>query len=156
MNIIEKISLLSEEAKRENIDKFVVGIFVQNKASILVLQRLEDDSYPGMYEVPGGEVETNEEITEAITRELKEETGLEVSELISYLNSFDYRTSSGNLTRQFNFLVRTFDVDVKWHPEHQRYKWITEKDLESIPMTKEMLTCISNAFKKIQEDKTCN
>jgi 8-oxo-dGTP diphosphatase len=146
MDIIEKVSLLSEEATKENVDKIVVGIFVQNKNSILVLKRLEDDSYPGMYEIPGGGVEMNEEITDAIIRELKEETSLEVSDILLYINSFDYRTSSGKLTRQFNFLVKTHDIDVKWHPEHQQYKWITEKELSSTPMTKEMHSCISNAF----------
>ncbi len=57
----------------------VVGIIWKNRA-ILVQQRPPNRSFPGFWEFPGGKVEPNESLENALAREIKEELGIEILE----------------------------------------------------------------------------
>ena len=57
----------------------VVGIIWKNQA-ILVQQRPPNKIFPGFWEFPGGKVEPNESLEHALSREIKEELGVEILE----------------------------------------------------------------------------
>lgn len=116
--------LLVEKAKEEGIVKTVVGgIVMDSKNNILVLTRKADDFMGGIDELPSGSVEGDENLYEALVREVKEETNLDVENVISYINSFDYLSSSGEKTRQFNFVVKVKEAKNIKLTEHDKYKW---------------------------------
>jgi len=52
---------------------------VSNRGRIFIQQRLADDIWGGLWEFPGGSVESGETPDEAVVREYREETGFEVS-----------------------------------------------------------------------------
>jgi len=139
---------LFEEARKHEVGKFVVGAFVENDGRILLLQRLPNDSYPNMFEIPGGEVEKNETLSFAVKRELYEETSLEVIAVTAYLGYFDYYSKKNEKTRQFNFSLITKDNEIRWHPEHQQYDWVDSKNLKNFPMTNEMYKTLTLYFIK--------
>lgn len=56
--------------------KFPVAIIVKRNRRVLWLQRKKDQSYPGIWSLPGGKIEEGESIVDAAARELKEETGI--------------------------------------------------------------------------------
>ena len=56
-----------------------VGIFIFNPEGQLLL--LQTHKWPGRYVVPGGHVELGERIEDAVVREAKEETDLDVRDL---------------------------------------------------------------------------
>ena len=56
-----------------------VGVVVECRGKILLLKRHENDSEPGKWCLPGGSAEENESLLDAAKRELKEETGLDIS-----------------------------------------------------------------------------
>jgi nucleoside triphosphatase len=60
-----------------------VGAFIFNNKGELLL--LESHKWPGRYVVPGGHVELGERLEEAVVREAKEETGLDIFE-IEFIN----------------------------------------------------------------------
>ena len=55
----------------------VIGI-LQRDQYFLVNQRPFDKPYAGYWEFPGGKIEANESIRDALTRELKEELGITI------------------------------------------------------------------------------
>lgn len=58
----------------------VLGVIVRPDGRFLITRRVKTKSWaPGWWEVPGGGVRAGEESREAVIRELKEETGLDVS-----------------------------------------------------------------------------
>ena len=63
-----------------------VGAVVINDGSLLMVRRGKDPG-KGLWSIPGGRVEHNELLTDALVREVKEETGLdvEVVELLGIL-----------------------------------------------------------------------
>ena len=65
---------LIKEAQLKGISRYSVGIIVICSKGLLVLQRKDEDSFGGMYELPGGKVEEGESLESAVRRELFEET----------------------------------------------------------------------------------
>ena len=65
-----------EHASSLGKDHLVVSAVIIQNNKILVVRRSKNDSYPGMWEFPGGGVDKGETVIEAIRREAKEETNL--------------------------------------------------------------------------------
>ncbi len=55
-----------------------IGILINNQKQVLVEQRGEHLAYAGYWAFPGGKVEKNENIAEALHREMLEEIGITV------------------------------------------------------------------------------
>ncbi len=115
---------LKEKAVKEGIVKFVVGAVILGNNKILILKRKADDFMPSLFELPSGKVEDEERLIDALYREVKEETSLEVAGISRYLECFDYISHSGKKTRQFNFLVEVKNKSNVVLSEHDSYKWI--------------------------------
>ncbi len=62
-----------------------VFALVTDQSEVLLLQRSQTTSRPGQWGLPGGSIEANETLEEAVIRETKEEAGLvvEVSEQLA-------------------------------------------------------------------------
>ena len=121
----DKIDNLVRTAIAEEIQKLVVGAVIQNNGRYLLLRRASTDFMGGLVELASGGVDPKESLFEALVREIKEETSLEVIEIVGYLSSFDYKSGSGKRARQFNFVVSVSDDAVKLDPqEHDWYAWI--------------------------------
>lgn len=133
-----------------SIKNYVVGLAVIENNKILIVRRKESDFLGGFYEIPGGKIENSESFEEAASRELFEETGLEITSIIKTLSSFDYASDSGK-TRQVNFLVSVKNAAKNKIvlTEHDDYAWIGLSQLNKYNFTTEMYTCI----KKILEDE---
>jgi 8-oxo-dGTP diphosphatase len=56
----------------------VVGIIMNSHQQILIAQRPQEKYKGGLWEFPGGKVEPNETLFDALQREMKEELGIHV------------------------------------------------------------------------------
>ncbi len=136
--------LLIEKSKEDGVEKNVVGGIVINKDNqILILTRKSDDFMGGIDELPSGNMENGEKIKEALIREVKEETNLEVVQIKSYINSFDYLSGSGKKARQYNFALEVDDIrDIKLS-EHDDFKWLNIEDARNNnKITEEVKYCL--------------
>lgn len=135
---------IMKKAESEGIERYSVGVGILNaNGTLLVLKRKADDSFPGMYEIPGGGVEEGETLYETVHREAKEETGLIVTDIRGYCGMFDY--DEKGRTRQFNFLVTVQDTHTIILTEHEDFLWIdTVKDLRCTPEMKQVIETILN------------
>lgn len=119
---------------------------------ILLIQRSSTDSMPNKWEVPGGAVDAGETILAGVTREVREETGLELAG-IKYLVVHDsdddggedldggylFHTTRGRRIVKFTFVVEVEDTrDVRLDPtEHQNCIWATEEECRTKRATRE-------------------
>jgi 8-oxo-dGTP diphosphatase len=120
------LAKLLEQASVDKVDKIVVGAVIRNKlGKVLLLQRAaSEDFLPNVWELPSGHVDEGEGLIQALKREIFEETGYQEIEVTAYLDSFDYKSRSGKLVRQFNFVVTSPGVNPQLNPaEHQAYKF---------------------------------
>jgi 8-oxo-dGTP diphosphatase len=117
------IEQLTAEAHADGIQQLVVGAVVAEVDTVLLLHRPADDFMGGIYELPSGKVEPGEVLDQALIREVKEETGLDIESITTYLGSFDYTSGSGKKTRQFNFTVAVTTTQPVVLQEHDEYQW---------------------------------
>ena len=136
---------IKQQAKKDGIERFVVGAVIVNDESILFVRRAQDDFMGGIYELPSGKVDTGESLIEAMKREILEETNLTINNIIDLCDTFDYKSKSGIQTRQFNFIVSVGDIDtLKLDPkEHDLSEWIKFEDIEENKKLDDMMKSIT-------------
>ena len=136
------------QAKRDSITHLSTGVAVCSGGKILVVRRVAaDDTLAGEWELPGGGVDEGESITDGAIRELYEETGLVVGEVLGTFPGFDYTTPRKPKVRQFNFKVATEHLHVRLDPtEHDDYRWITEPEIDFLHTNSVMQQCLHDAF----------
>ncbi|WP_181724057.1 NUDIX hydrolase [Nocardia gipuzkoensis] len=120
ITLLEK---LARVADRDEVQQLVVGAVVHHGGKVLLLQRSADDFMGGIWELPSGKVDPGEAIDQPLIREVKEETGLEVTAITNYLGEFDYQSRSGKRSRQFNFTVEVGHAEPVQLTEHDAYTW---------------------------------
>jgi 8-oxo-dGTP diphosphatase len=134
---------ISKEALKSGIQRFVVGSVIIDSNKFLLLQRPKNDFMGGIYELPSGKVEDRESLPAALTRETKEETGLDIKEISKYLGLFDYVSGSGKKTRQFNFLVTVKDSSKVVLTEHDSFVWSAKNELANFSITDSVKNILS-------------
>lgn len=127
------LEALAAQATADGIQQFVVGAVVQHNDAVLLLKRPDDDFMGGIWELPSGKVDPGEALDTALSREVNEETGLDVLSISDYLGSFDYTSGSGKQSRQFNFAVDVAKSEPVELTEHDDYTWSSLG--EELPVT---------------------
>ena len=102
-----------------------VGAFIFNaKGEILLLQ---SHKWPGRYVVPGGHVELGERLEEAVVREAKEETGLDIHD-IEFINFQQFIYDPAFWKQRhfifFDFACKTDSVAVQLNDEAEGFVWV--------------------------------
>ena len=112
-----------------------VGAFIFNRDGELLL--LKSHKWPGVYVVPGGHVELGERIEDAVLRESKEETGLDIHgiEFIT-IQEFIYDPSFWKPKHFifFDYACRTDSTDVQLNDEAEEYAWVSLVAAVDLPL----------------------
>jgi len=141
------INQLKDKLIKDKVSKTVVGAAIFKQDKILLLRRASGEFMEGLVELPSGTVDPKEGILDALVREVKEETDLEVISIRNYIDCFDYVTGYGKKTRQFNFIIEVVgDVKVNLK-EHDRYYWVSpsSSDFEQLYVSKNTRDIIHQA-----------
>ena len=139
------IANLIKTAQHDNVQKLSVGAAVLHEDKILILKRCSTDFMPNIYELPGGGLEKDESLLDALERELLEETNCSIDIVIGYIGYIDFLSASRLLTRRFNFLIQPkLPISVEL-TEHATYQWIFPSDAEQYaitPQTRKMISIV--------------
>jgi len=108
-----------------------VGVIVNSDHHILVAKRPDHVDHGGLWEFPGGKVESDEDVYAALCRELKEEVGLDVVVAKPLLKiEYDYDRYSVLLD---TWIVSEFSGEAIG-VEGQVVRWVPLKALEKLTM----------------------
>ncbi len=121
-----------------------VGVIINDEQKILLAKRHSHLHQGGKWEFPGGKVENNETVTQALIRELKEEVNLDVYSSISFLEiAHNYPDKHVLLDIH---LVKDFD-GIGEGLENQEIKWVELSALSqyefpeaNIPIIKKLMS----------------
>lgn len=118
----------------------IMCMVYKTDGSFLVENRLKKD-WPGLT-FPGGHVEDNEYIEDAVIREMKEETGLLVSNLEpkGYIEWNELGDDVRHLAMLFK--TKTYEGELKSSKEGNIF-FIKEKDLEKYPLANDFMSIYS-------------
>jgi 8-oxo-dGTP diphosphatase len=131
------------------IQKIIVAGIVLKDNKVLIIQRSADEeSYPNLWELPSGKRELLETSEDAVIREVKEETNLEVK-VTKPVSIFEFKNEKPTEIRdstQINFLVEYVSGEVKLSNEHQNFAWITKGELKNYNASDTVKKAILKAF----------
>lgn len=106
---------------------------IQRNNEVLLIQRPDRLGFPG-YIAPGGKVDFPESIVKAAKREVKEETGLLVSNL-SFKGLDEYVNPKENVRYMvFNYWTDSFDGELLMNPPEGELLWVPIDEALNLPM----------------------
>ncbi len=105
-------------------------ILLKNGQKLLLIQR-DHDPFMDKWALPGGFIDFDESTTEAVIREVKEETNLDIKD-VYFINYYDNqnRDSRARIVISFSFVAFTNDCEkAKCGDDAKSLKWVTEDEL---------------------------
>jgi 8-oxo-dGTP diphosphatase len=112
------------------------AVIVDDLGRIFVQRRSPTRSlFPDTWDIVGGHLEPGESVLDGLCREIAEETGWELVEILASLDPIAYTGDDGHSRVEEDFLVRV-DGDLG-NPlleagKHTTYRWITESELPAL------------------------
>lgn len=120
----------SNEPSDRPIVDVAVGVILRADGTVLLGDRPEGKPWAGWWELPGGKLEPNETVLEALSRELQEELGLtptEATPWVTYVHHYPTTTVRLHFCR-----VTQWDGQPK-SLESQQLKWVTPTEALVLP-----------------------
>ncbi|HOX40781.1 MAG TPA: NUDIX hydrolase [bacterium] len=118
--------------------KIVAHLLIKNqKGQYLILKRsLDNDVLPGFWDIPGGSVEDGESVSEGLRREVKEETGLSITDdpkIIGFIEFVDKVKDTHFVKLVFSSSVEAEDDSVVVNSsEHSEYRWVAKSEVDNL------------------------
>ncbi|MFE1318302.1 NUDIX hydrolase [Kitasatospora phosalacinea] len=123
---------LVRQARADGIEALLGGVVVRDGSGrVLTVRRKADDYFGGLWEIPGGSLEPDEDPLVGAARELAEETGLTGLDLV-YLHAADFTGRAGVRARQFAFTAAVPDGTPVALTEHDAHRWAPLDDLPAV------------------------
>lgn len=124
----------------------VVGLIEKNGAILLGKKPENIGPYPNTWHFPGGGVNLDEEsLTEALKREMKEETGIEIQNIEQL--EFDEDNEPDKHGEMTNYLF--LDFRAKWlsgeitpGDDMKQLKWVKKEELKNLNLNKPTQTLL--------------
>ena len=111
-----------------------VGVFCEFQTKLLYLRYPPLKPQRGRWGLPGGRVERNDDIPAAMTRELREETGILASGFPLFREF--HNLSSTLIPYRFHLFVLKLASEplITLSPEHDSYAWVTAEEAAKLPL----------------------
>lgn len=115
------------------------ALVVNGKNEFLVLKA----SYKNMqWDLPGGAVEIPEMHEDALRREINEESGISVKDIVPLSLETAYNKDTDEYVIFAGYTCKAVDEQVKLSSEHTEYRWVTTAEfleMDTIPYLKDFV-----------------
>lgn len=136
----------------QRIQKIGVTAFIYDNKKVLTVKRSAKESFlPGYHELPGGKIEFGESPENALKREIKEETSLNIKIIRPY-SIFSYTSNDNHKhTIDIQFIVEAIgDINkIKLSNEHESFNWIKQNEINNFQFSEQMEEVILKGFDEI-------
>lgn len=126
--------------------KIVAKALIENPDGKLLLLRRGSThpNFPGHLDLPGGEVEANEALQDAVAREISEEVGLKISpDFLENVLSVE-RPDVVHVLFRTSIPISSPTIQLSW--EHQSYEWLSVDDIVTIGIDDDMDNYYKDVF----------
>jgi ADP-ribose pyrophosphatase YjhB (NUDIX family) len=131
-----------------------VSAAIIRDGEFLIVQRARPPA-GGLFSLPGGVVKAGETLTQAIVREVREETSLAIEPvaLAGYRETIT-RDPEGRVERHFvilPFAARWISGEPRLNDELSDARWVRPADIASLPTTPGLAQIVADAFARMEE-----
>jgi 8-oxo-dGTP diphosphatase len=121
---------------------------------VLIVRRARNPA-SGVYTLPGGAVEADETLVEAVTREVREETGLEIAPVaLAGFRETIMRDGDNRVSRHFvilSFAARWVSGEVSLNHELDEARWLLPAEIEGLKTTEGLAEIVAAALERLGE-----
>ncbi len=96
----------------------------------------------GLWEIPGGKLEKGESAQEAAVREIKEETGIDLLNLLHFKTVYIRFPEMDFTYHMFQSTLKDVPLVALNQREHTEYRWITLEEALTLPLIQGEKECI--------------
>ncbi|MBI4085777.1 MAG: NUDIX domain-containing protein [Candidatus Liptonbacteria bacterium] len=111
-----------------------VKALLQNKEGKYLLLRRSPDKYPeagAIWDIVGGRIDPGSPLLENLKREIKEETGLDLTDEPKLIAAQDILRVPGRHVVRLTYTAR-IDGEPRIDADHTEYKWFTGTELKNL------------------------
>jgi 8-oxo-dGTP diphosphatase len=134
-----------------------VSAAIVRDGKILVVRRARAPAH-GLFSLPGGVVEVGETLTDAVTREVREETGMAIEPVaLAGFRETIVRDAKGRVERHFIilcFAARWRAGEPVLNDELDDARWLDPAELTSLPTTPGLADIVAAAFDRLVPAQT--
>ncbi len=133
----------------QTLTKNALAIIFNKDMEVLLLQRssYQEQWMPNKIALVGGGVEENEEPIEAVQREIKEETNLDIK---NFIEKFVLQRNEDSVEHMFIAKYNGDNDDVELNEEHQDYGWYSIDDIENLDTVPNLIDYVKIALTKYE------
>lgn len=140
--------------------RVIVSAIIKKGNQFLLGRKSKDvGPYPNSWHLIGGGVNLEEETTEeAIIREIKEETGIEIEGLKKVSFDEDYEPDKKGEMTHYVFLVYKCEYKSgkpKAQDDIEELRWFSKSELKNIPLTRPSIKLLRELGNYLDEKSTC-
>lgn len=139
--------LFFEKPKNFKTDFKVVTCYLEHEGKFLIVKRSKDEVYPSQWCAPGGKMEPGENKRQALVREIKEETGINLDKhKLEFIKTVFVRYP------EFDYVFSMFRINLEKKPdihiddEQQDYAWVTPQEALSYDLVPDEAECIKLTY----------
>jgi mutator protein MutT len=145
---------INAESRRYPTRPFLgVGALIFEGRNILLVERAKEP-LKGYWSIPGGIVEAGERLEDAVRREVREETGLEIEPLAMF-EIFERIMPDSEARPEYHYvlidyLCREVGGQLAAASDVSQVAWVSEQNLREYRLTEGTLAVVERAFAKLQ------
>ena len=120
--------------EKDDVKRSAKALVFNEDGEILILKRASHMKWnPNLWDLPGGHLKEDEETIETLEREVKEETGLAIKNIVEI-------GEKNNITI-FKSDVYSEDKEIKLDDENEDHKWVKPEDIpdDFVPVLKSFI-----------------
>lgn len=130
----DKLFMSYEKCNKLHIVAVTAVIRNKDGKFLVVKRHPREITFPNKWSFPGGKVEGNDSIEQALVREVKEEIGLKMKPGKILLKDACFTRPDGQTVKVLAYLVEVEEGEVKFDAnDFTEYRWVTTEELEKLP-----------------------
>jgi 8-oxo-dGTP pyrophosphatase MutT (NUDIX family) len=131
---LHDLSSIQARAEAEGKQCLVGAVIINPQRQAFVQKRAATRRlWPGCWDLAGGHVEPGETLEEALRREVREETGWEVSRIVAIIDLYDGELAEGGAIYEVDFLVEIAGdlahPQLEWS-KNSEFRWLDLSEIE--------------------------
>ncbi len=129
ISVQEVIGSLNEKAPVKAVNAIILD---KENNKFLIIKRKKGEIHANKWAFPGGVVKEGESIEQALSREIKEETNLEIEKIIIKISEYEYPREDGSKTNGECYLVKTKNNYASKTQDIEDFKWVDLSEFEKM------------------------